>query len=57
LPKFQYLISDGKDYWIEDYNNHAGVEDEIKGKISDFMSYLDNDLEAKEMFLTKWEAK
>jgi hypothetical protein len=57
LPKFQYLISDGKDYWIEDYNNHAGVEDEIKGKISDFMSYLDNDLEAKEIFLTKWEAK
>lgn len=57
LPKFQYLISDGKDYWIEDYHNHAGIEDEIKSKISDFMGYLENDQEAKEMFFTKWGSK
>ena len=57
LPKFQYLISDGKEYWIEDYHNHKGIEDELKGMISDFMSYLENDKEAKEMFLTKWESK
>ena len=57
LPKFQYLISDGKEYWIEDYHNHEGIEDELKGMISDFMSYLENDKEAKEMFLTKWESK
>jgi len=54
LPNFSYLISDGKDWWKEDYHNHEQVEDQIKSKIADFMSYLENDLEAKEMFITKW---
>ena len=57
LPKFQYLISDGKDYWIEDYYNHANIENEIKSKISDFLGYLENDKEAKEIFETKWRIK
>ncbi len=57
LPKFQYLVSDGEEYWVEDYHNHKGIEDEIKSKISDFLSYLENDKEAKEMFFTKWESK
>jgi hypothetical protein len=57
LPKFQYLISDGEDFWIEDYHNHANIENEIKGKISDFLGYLENDKEAKEMFEIKWGAK
>lgn len=57
LPKFQYLISDGKEYWTEDYHNHEGIEDELRGMISDFMEYLENDKEAKEMFLAKWECK
>jgi len=55
LPKFQYLISDGEDFWIEDYHNHANIENEIKSKISDFLGYLENDKEAKEMFETKWK--
>lgn len=57
LPNFSYLISDGKDWWREDYHNHAGVEDEIKSKVSDFLSYLENDKKAKEMFLTKWGSR
>ena len=57
LPNFQYLVSDGEEYWVEDYHNHAGIEDEIKSKISDFLSYLENDKEAKEMFFTKWGSK
>jgi hypothetical protein len=57
LPNFSYLISDGKEFWREDYHNHAGIENEIKSKISDFLGYLENDKEAKEMFLTKWESK
>ena len=57
LPKFQYLISDGEDYWIEDYHNHINIENEIKSKISDFLSYLENDKEAKELFKTKWESR
>jgi hypothetical protein len=57
LPNFSYLISDGKDWWREDYHNHEQVEDQIKSKIADFMSYLDNDLEAKEMFIGKWGSR
>jgi hypothetical protein len=57
LPKFQYLLSDGKEYWIEDYHNHEGIEGEIKGMISDLMGYLQNDKEANNLFLTKWESK
>jgi hypothetical protein len=57
LPKFQYLVSDGEEYWVEDYHNHAEIEDEIKSKINDFLSYLENDKEAKEMFFTKWRSK
>lgn len=56
LPKFQYLVSDGNDYWREDYHNHAGIENEIKSKISDFMGYLENDQEAKQIYLSKWES-
>jgi hypothetical protein len=57
LPNFSYLISDGKEWWKEDYVNDGNVENRIKSMISDFMSYLENDLEAKELFLTKWESK
>jgi len=57
LPNFSYLISDGKDWWKEDYHNHEGVEDQIKSKIADFMSYLENDLEAKEMIINKWRSE
>lgn len=57
LPKFQYLVSDGEDFWIEDYFNDGNVENRIKSMISDFLGYLENDKEAKEMFETKWGAK
>lgn len=57
LPNFSYLVSDGKDWWKEDYHNHEQVEDQIKSKIADFMKYLENDLEAKELFLAKWGSK
>ena len=57
LPKFKYLISDGKDFWQEDYFNNGNIENEIKIKINDFLSYLENDSEAKNLFETKWESK
>lgn len=57
LPKFSYLISDGKDWWREDYFNHAGVEDEIKSKVSEFLDYLEGDKEAKELYFNKWISK
>lgn len=55
LPKFKYLISNGKDFWIEDYFNNVNIENEIKSKINDFLSYLENDSEAKNLFETKWQ--
>jgi hypothetical protein len=57
LPKFKYLISNGKDFWIEDYFNNINIENEIKSKINDFLSYLENDSEAKNLFETKWKTK
>jgi hypothetical protein len=57
LPKFSYLISDGKEWWKEDYANDNNIENKLKSMISDFMGYLENDKEAKEMFLTKWKSK
>lgn len=57
LPKFKYLISNGKDFWQEDYFNNGNIENEIKSKINDFLSYLENDSEAKNLFETKWQAK
>ena len=56
LPKFKYLISNGKDFWQEDYFNNGNIENEIKSKINDFLSYLENDSEAKNLFETKWQA-
>lgn len=57
LPKFSYLISDGKDWWREDYYNDGNTENRIKSMISDFLGYLENDKEAKEIFFSKWESK
>jgi hypothetical protein len=57
LPKFKYLVSNGKDLWIEDYFNNVNIENEIKSKINDFLSYLENDSEAKNLFETKWKTK
>jgi hypothetical protein len=57
LPKFKYLISNGKDFWIEDYFNSVNIEYYIKNKINNFLSYLENDSEAKNLFETKWQAK
>lgn len=56
LPKFSYLISNGKEWWREDYINNGNVENEIKSKISDFLGYLESDKEAKEMFFNKWQS-
>jgi hypothetical protein len=54
LPKFSYLISDGKSFWREDYFNNYNIENEIKSKISDFISYLERDKEASDLFCSKW---
>lgn len=57
LPKFSYLLSDGKDWWREDYFNNPKIEDEIKSKISDFIAYLEGDKEASDLYYSRWASK
>lgn len=57
LPNFSYLISNGRDWWREDYFNHSKVEGEIKSKITNFLDYLENDKEAEDIFFDKWQSK
>ncbi len=54
LPKFSYLISNGKDCWSEDYTNHDMIETEICVMIYEFVRYLDNNKEAGQMYFDKW---
>lgn len=57
LPRFAYLISDGKSVWREDYGNHEEIEDDLKEMISDFMHYLKSDSEAAQLYFGRWNAK
>jgi hypothetical protein len=57
LSKFQYLISDGKSHWIEDYYNDSNIENNIKSKISEFIGYLENDKQAKTIYFENWRSK
>lgn len=57
LSKFQYLISDGKSYWIEDYYNDSNIENNIKSKINEFIGYLENDEQAKTIYFENWRSK
>lgn len=57
LPNFSYLISDGKNFWKEDYFNHTNIKNEISSRIVDFMTYLENDNEAKNIYFKKWSSK
>lgn len=57
LRDFAYLVSDGKEWWREDYQASKDIESEIKSRISEFRSYLMGDKEAENLFLTKWISK
>lgn len=57
LTDFAYLISDGKEFWIEDYKASKDLENEIKSRIFEFRNYLTGDKEAENLFLTKWISK
>lgn len=57
LTKFAYLISDGKEWWREDYQASKNIESEIKSRISEFRSYLVGDKEAENLYLTKWKSQ
>lgn len=56
MPKFSYLLSDGRGWWREDYFNHTGTEQEIRHAIWRFTGYLEHDPEAKKLYYGKWKA-
>lgn len=55
LSEFAYLISDGKEWWREDYRANKNIENEIKSRITEFRSYLTGDKEAQNLFLTYYK--
>ena len=57
MPKFSYIISDGRGWWAEDYANHPGIEAEIRHSIRNFAGYLEGDREARNLFYDLWRAK
>lgn len=57
LPKFAYLISNGKDWWREDYINDSKIEDSIRSKVNNFFEYLKTDKGAKRIFHNNWKSK
>lgn len=57
LSKFQYLVSDLKSFWIEEYQSEKNIESKIISEIFSFLDYLDRDSEAKKLFYSKWESK
>ncbi len=56
LPKFAYVISDGRSWWREDYANHANNEVEVRALIREFIGYLKNDPEAAKLYKEKWQS-
>ena len=57
LPKFEYLISDGRYMWKESYSNNDNIEAELRGQINEFEQYLKNDPVARELYETNWKSK
>lgn len=58
LPVFRYVGCDRfNEVFVEHYYNHAGIEEELRGMIHDFLGYLEGDAEAKDLFYTNWRAK
>lgn len=57
LSKFTYLVSDGKDWWPEDYFAESDLEDRVRDKVFEFRNYLRHDKEAEALFIENWRAK
>jgi len=57
LADFAYLISDGKEWWREDYKANGDIENEIRSRIAEFRDYLSFDKPAEDLFLTNWVSK
>lgn len=58
LNKFQYIISDGDTYWLEDYNvSNIQIHTALLDKIYNFYSFIQNNQELLTIFQDKWIAQ
>ncbi len=58
LSKFQYIISDGDSYWLEDYNlSDIQIQSALSEKISSFYYFLQNNQEFLKIFQEKWQTQ
>lgn len=57
LDKFQYLVSDLKNYWTEEYTKPKNIESKIISEIHSLLNYLKRDEEANKLFYSKWKSK
>ena len=58
LNKFQYIISDGDSYWLEDYNlSNTQIHSAVSEKVSNFYSFLQSNQELLNIFQEKWKTQ
>lgn len=56
IEKFKYIISDGENYWLEDYNfTMQTIEAKLFEKIAEFILFLKNNQEFYQIFINKWQ--
>lgn len=55
--KCTYLITNGRDWYQEEYFNDDDIYGKIHDGIKDFFYYLEGDSEAKRVFMEKWTSK
>lgn len=56
LPVFKYLVSDGKNVFIEPYTPKANIEEDIKLTVIDFLNWLKK-TNLFDVYLEKWKGE
>lgn len=57
LPRFRYLVSDGFDYWVEEYRRQPDNSETVRSFVHEFERYLTGDDEARDLFTKHWKAR
>lgn len=53
ITRFQYLVTDFKDVFIEEYFWHESMLEELRGRVNELFSYLEDDVEMRQAFERK----
>lgn len=57
LPHFKYVVSDGSNVYVEDYNAEPGLREDLLWKTDDMVSFILGRKEFAEPFEAHWIAK